>query len=185
VNGVCTAVVVIGALLLVACDVCDGDDVVERATLRNQDDVDDLEGVRCILGDLEIGSSGEESRPNDLIIDTSALSDLEVVEGDLEVALNQSLRRLELSSLTFIGRRLFERDSERVRGGFFVQANPILEEIDAPDLVGVGGCAAIKNNPRLDPGDVDDLFSQIGSHAFPGTCDGDAIEENRGNGTEL
>lgn len=171
--------------LVGACDVCDGSDVeTGTVTLRTQADVDEMEGVLCVLEDLHIGADLGDNEPNDSIVDTSPLADLQIVEGDLEVAANLVLAELELEELIFVGRRLVERDGERLRAGLFIQNNLVLSKLDMPSLTDVGGCIDIHDNPRLDPGDVDDLFNDVKAHAFPGSCDGD-IEQNVNNGFEL
>jgi hypothetical protein len=139
--------------------------------------VDDLAGVACILGDLEIGDG---ANPVDAPLDLSALSDLLIVEGDFAVHLATQLVALDLPRLTFVGRRGIERDGERFRGGFFIRANNVLAKLDLPDLTDVGGCFEVNDNPLLPSDEVDDLFAQVRSHAFPGTCDG-PIEANIGN----
>lgn len=177
---VCTMAIAMGAA---GCgDVCDGADVVESATVRSQDDADDLEGVLCILGDLEF-ADGDEGRGE---IDMSPLADLQIVEGDFSVENTLQPLAIDLPSLTFIGRRGIERDGERFRGGLFIQFNQQVSSFEFDALTDVGGCIEFRDNPLLDPDDVDDLFAQVKAHAFPGSCDaGEGIEEQSGNGGGL
>lgn len=174
------AVVAVAVLLDVACDVCDaGDDtVVDSATVRTQSDADDLEGVLCVLGDLHFEDDGAGRAA---ALDLSALADLQIVEGDLAIQSTTQPLGVSLPSLLFVGRRGIERDSERFRGGLFIQQNAALAALELDALTDVGGCIDISDNPLLDAGEIDDLFTQVRSHAFPGTCDG-AIEQQSGNG---
>jgi hypothetical protein len=180
-----SAAVLVFAFLQMACDVCDGPDVVERAALFDQSDADDLEGVVCILGDLEIGDR-QSTDGVTLAIDMSPLKDLTIIEGDLDVAATIGFTFLDLPNVTFIGRRGIERDGDHVRGGLFVEGNLDLNSFDLDSLTDVGGCVEFRNNPNLDPSDVDDLFADIKAHAFPGSCDENSgVEDQSDNGGAL
>lgn len=172
-------------LLAGGCDPCDGPEAPEvDMLLVTQQDVDDLVGVLCVDGDLDIGAGeGDEPTLSGDITSLAPLADLRFVEGDLTIKGNAALVSLEgLGSVEYIGRRLYLRFSDVV-GDLNIQSNPLLTDVSALQNVdGVAGCTTITDNASLDTGDVEDLLAAVKTHAPDDTCTGGEHERAERNG---
>ena len=141
-------------------DPCDGDDAYEGSlTIRTMSDIDELSGKLCVTGSLLIGDIEHEPSATGsgvqgfelsaFVLSLDGLEDLQIVEGDLQIAGNLLLTDLSgLSGLTHVGREL--RVDEYPRGDFIIHQNPLLPDLDGlDDLFLVGANVIISNNDLL------------------------------------
>jgi hypothetical protein len=155
-------------------DVCDGEDVLESASITVPSDLEDLQGIKCVLGNLKIG-------PTDESLDLSPLADLEIIEGALTITNAHAVSSLNLPLLRWVGRRGINRESPGRRGDLRIARNLGLTSLELPSLTDVGGCFFVFNNESLAVEVIDKMFLRVRSHAIPGSCFGRATEEQSGN----
>lgn len=154
-----------------ACEVdpCDGENAyIGTYFVRNNGDLEGLQGIRCITGSLVVGEMDHD--PEDTgsgiqgelqlsfgVNSLDGAEDLEVVEGDLHIAGNSLLGDLDgLRNLYAVGREV--RFQKYPRGDLIIHQNFPLSNLDGLEsLVLVGSNLIISANPFLT--DIDGMRS--------------------------
>lgn len=170
---------VLASLVQSGCtDPCDGDDAfIGDIVLRQQADLEELRGKRCVTGAIDIGIAqdelGDATRANGQVTTLEALSALEVIEGHLYIQGTCGLADLSgLENVVYVGRelKLVGNNNVFVRGELWIRSNGDLMSIAAlSSLEHVGGGFLVEDNPLLPEDDVRQLREQLKVHGTRGT----------------
>lgn len=130
-------------------DPCDAEDALEGDLfIRDMDDLDEADGVRCITGSLIVGevehdasltgSGVQDFGLSNSVFHLDGLSDLELVEGDIHIAGINTLLNIDgLSSLSHVGREM--RFEKNPRGDLIIHQNALLTNIDGLSTLYLSG----------------------------------------------